>query len=411
MNTTTMSKKRAKRFLGYASLASVVALALSALTATGIARTGVYRSPDNPTAISPAQTLRDLEYAHIGNDSLELDLYLPEGQGPFPLIIWIHGGGWTSGDKSLSPDGPQIRQTTRGYAVASINYRLSHQAKFPAQIEDCKAAVRWLRAHAGQFNLDPGGIAVWGSSAGGHLAALMGTSGDISELEGREGNLDYSSRVTAVVDWFGPSDLLKMSVDSLPFPCNIIDHDSPFSPESLLIGCAIQTCPNKTEPASPLKYVSADDPPFLIMHGTRDCLVGPPQSQRLHDALAAVGADVSLRFIAGAGHSGSEFDDEENRTLVESFFDEHLSVKAVSLKITAASVNGKKLFVHGESFDVGAVILLEGEKQKTANDDQNPTTVLIGKKAGKKIASGQTVMLQVRNRDGTLTEPFSFSRP
>ena len=405
-----MSDKGANRHFSNAALFSV-AVVLTALTAAGIAGSVVYGSLDDAVFNSPARTLRDLEYARIGNDSLELDLYLPEGEGPFPLIIWVHGGGWTSGNKSLSPNGPQLRQITRGYAVASINYRLSQQAKFPAQIEDCKAAVRWLRAHAGEYNLDPGRFAAWGSSAGGHLAALMGTSGGVGALEGSGGNPGHSSLVQAVVDWFGPTDLLKMSTDSLPFPCNVIDHDSPFSPESLLIGCAIQTCPNRTEPANPIRYVSSDDPPFLIMHGDRDCLVGPPQSQRLHDALTAAGVEATLKFIVGAGHGGSEFDDAENQTLVDDFFAEHLSKQAGSLKITAASVAGKKLFVFGESFESGAVILLDGEKQKTANDEENPTTVLIGKKAGKKIASGQTVRLQVSNRDGGLSEAFSFTRP
>ena len=383
---------------------------LTILIVADIARAVAYPRHLNKGSV-PAQTLRDLEYARRGNQSLKLDLYLPDGQGPFPLIIWIHGGGWTSGDKDLSSNGPQVRQTTRGYAVASIDYRLSHQAKFPAQIEDCKAAVRWLRAHAGQFSLDPARIAVWGASAGGHLAALLGTSGDVRELEGSAGNLDFSSRVQAVVDWFGPTDLLRMVDDSLPFPCNIINHDSPFSPESLLIGCAIQTCPDKTERANPIRYVSADDPPFLIMHGARDCLVGPPQSQRLGDSLAAVGAQVSLKFIAGAGHGGSEFDDAENRKLVEDFLDQHLSEEAGSMRITGASVAGKKLLLYGERFERGTVILLDGEKQKTANDEQNPTTILIGRKAGKKIASGQTATLQVRNQDGRLSEPFTFTRP
>lgn len=366
--------------------------------------------PGRMTALPP-QTLRDIEYARIGNQSLKLDLYLPEGQGPFPVIIWIHGGGWTSGDKDLDADDPQVRQTTRGYAVASIDYRLSQQAHFPAQIEDCKAAVRWLRARAGNYNLDPARIAVWGASAGGHLAALLGTSGDVIELEGSEDNQGYSSRVNAVVDWFGPTDLLKMSTDSLPFPCNLLDHDSPFSPESLLIGCAIQTCRERTEKANPIRYVTGDDPPFLIMHGDHDCLVGPQQSRRLYDALTAVSARASLKIIAGAGHGGSEFEEGENLKLVEDFLDEHLKQATGPVKITSASVIGKKLFVYGESFASGTVILMDGEKQKTANDDQNPTMILIGKKAGKRIANGQTVILQARTPNGTLSEPFSFSRP
>lgn len=396
-----------KRFSVYATFGSIAIVLITMATIGAGQIVGASRVPE----ILALQTFLDIEYARVGNDALELDLYLPDGPGPFPLIIWIHGGGWISGDNDLSPNGPQVRQTTRGYAVASINYRLSDQAKFPAQIEDCKAAVRWLRAHAGEYNLDPSRIAVWGASAGGHLAALLGTSGDISALEGSGGNLSFSSRVNAVIDWFGPTDLLKLSVDSLPFPCNLIDHDSPFSPESLLIGCAIQTCPNKTELANPIRYASADDPPFLIMHGERDCLVGPSQSRRLRDALAAVGAKVSFKVIESAGHGGSEFDDAENRKLLDDFLDEHLSVKAGVLKITAASVAGKKLLVFGENFSTGSVIWMDGLKQKTANDEQNPTTVLIGKKAGKKIASGDTVILQVKNPDDSISAPFSFTRP
>ena len=369
----------------------------------------VHASPHNARNLVPAQTLRDIEYARIGDRSIELDLYLPEGQGPFPVIIWIHGGGWTSGDKDLDPNDPQVRQVGRGYAVASINYRLSQEAKFPAQIEDCKAAARWLRARASNYDLDPSRIAVWGSSAGGHLAALLGTSGDVTELEGSEDNPSYSSRVSAVVDWFGPTDLLRMSADSLPFPCSILDHNSPFSPESLLIGCAIQTCPDNTDKANPIRYVSGDDPPFLIMHGDRDCLVGPRQSQRLYNALTTAGVRASLKFLPGAGHGGSEFEEAENLKLVDDFLDQNLKGGGSS-KITAAAVSGKKLFVYGEKFENGSAILMDGEKQKTANDDQNPSTILVGRKAGKWISVGQTVILQVKNPDGSLSAPFSFSR-
>ena len=399
-----MFPKRSTVFFPFGS----IVILLTTIAILGVAQiVNASRVPE----IRALQTFRDIEYARVGNDALELDLYLPEGTGPFPLIIWIHGGGWASGDKDLSPNGPQMRQTTRGYAVASIDYRLSHQAKFPAQIEDCKAAVRWLRAHSAEYNLDSSRVAAWGASAGGHLAALLGTSGAVGALEGSEGNPGFSSRVDAVVDWFGPTDLLKLSADSLPFPCNLIDHDSPFSPESLLMGCAIQTCPNKTELANPIRYVSADDPPFLIMHGERDCLVGPPQSRRLRDALAIVGAKVTLKVIEGAGHGGSEFDDAENRKLLDDFLDEYLSHKSDALKITSASVAGKKLLVFGENFTTGSVILLDGLKQKTANDEQNPTTVLIGKKTGKKIASGDTVLVQVKNPDDSVSAPFSFTRP
>ena len=186
----------------------LIAALFIALTTDDIARSAPRYYAAAKTA-GLAEALRDIEYARVGNKSLKLDLYVPDGAGPFPVIVWVHGGGWTSGDKALSASGPQVRQTARGYAVASINYRFSQEAKFPAQIEDCKAAVRWLRAHAAEHNLDPARIAVWGDSAGGHLASLMGASGGASDLEGDEGNLDYSSRVEAVVDWFGPSTCSK----------------------------------------------------------------------------------------------------------------------------------------------------------------------------------------------------------
>jgi acetyl esterase/lipase len=381
----------------------LLSITLAALPAAG----GVYLKPQ-----TAAQTLRDLEYARINNKSLRLDLCLPEGAAtPLPLIVWVHGGGWTSGNKNLDANGPQLRQVARGYAVASINYRLSQEAKFPAQIEDCKAAIRWLRAHAAQYRIDPNRIAAWGDSAGGHLVALLGTSAGVSELEGIVGgNLDYSSRVQAVVDWFGPADLLRMSADSLPFPCSLLDHNSPLSPESLLIGCAIQSCPEKTERASPIHYVSGDEPPFLIMHGTDDCLVGPPQSQRLHDALVSAGSQATLKFVEGEGHGGSRFTSAENQKLIDDFFDQTLRAAAVPPVITGATVSGKKLFVYGTGFASGAVVLLDGARQKTANDGENPTTTLISRKAGKKIAVGQPVALRVQNADGSLSEEFPFTR-
>jgi acetyl esterase/lipase len=292
----------------------------------------------------------------------------------------------------------------RGYAVASINYRLSWEDRFPAQIEDCKAAIRWLRANASRYNLDPDRIGVWGSSAGGHLSALLGTSGGVAELEGDLGNHDQSSRVQAVIDWYGPADFLKMQSESLP--CGVIDHDSPLSPEALLLGCPIQLCKDRARRASPVTYATTDDPPFLIMHGTDDCLVPPLQSRDMLEALAAVGVEATLKFIQGAGHGGDEFETAENRKLVDDFLDRHLARQAQP-RITHAEVRGKKLLVFGESFAKGAVILVDGRREKTKIEDQN----LIGKKAGKNIASGQTVTLRVENPGGVLSEEFLFTRP
>jgi acetyl esterase/lipase len=258
------------------------------------------------------KVLRGLEYVAKGHERQQLDLYLPEkSDGPRPLIIWIHGGAWRGGSKDKCPAVPFV---ARGYAVASINYRLSQHAVFPAQIEDCKAAVRWLRAHARKYGLDPERFGAWGASAGGHLAALLGTAGDVKDLEGQGGNLDQSSRVQAVVDWFGPTDLLKMGGS----------HDNPKSPESLLIGGPVQQHKEKAARANPITYVTRDDAPFLILHGDKDPTVPYNQSELLAEALKKAGVEVTLRRVAGAGHGGKDFNSPENRRLMEEFFDRHL---------------------------------------------------------------------------------------
>jgi acetyl esterase/lipase len=264
----------------------------------------------------------DLEYNQVDGKRLLLDLYLPtKGRGPFPIVVFVHGGGWRSGDKKLSPNSPQLKQVRRGYAVASINYRLSGEAIFPAQIEDCKAAIRFLRANAAMYKLDGDHIAVWGSSAGANLVALLGTTADVPELEGT-GNLDQSSRVQAVIDQFGPSDLLKMAADALP--CTNFEHDSPDSPGSQLVGCAVQTCPDKADAAGPINYITPDDAPFLIMHGSEDCTVGPAQSERFFEALRLRGVEAEYILLQGARHGGSEFKTPEMETKINEFIDRHL---------------------------------------------------------------------------------------
>jgi len=262
------------------------------------------------------QALRDIEYARVGAKSLRLDLYLPrrDAGARLPVVVWIHGGGWRSGDKS-GTRAPEV--LGEGYAVASINYRLSHEATFPAQIHDCKAAIRWLRAHADRYGLDPERVGVWGSSAGGHLVALLGTSGDVAELEGDVGgNLDQSSRVQAVCDFFGPADLLAVLE-----PGAWSSHGSPTSPESLLLGGPVAERVDLARFASPVTHASADDPPFLIVHGDQDPVVPFDQSVRLHRALTAVGVESTLYVVKGAGHG---FRDPAVDALVREFFDRHL---------------------------------------------------------------------------------------
>ncbi len=280
--------------------------------------------PNRPAAPKlPAgfRVLRDLQYVDGGHERNRLDLYLPENaDGRLPLVVWIHGGAWLAGSKEGCPAVPL---TAQGYAVASINYRLSQHAVFPAQIEDCKAAIRWLRASAAKYHLDQDRIGVWGSSAGGHLVAMLGTTGNVKDfdtgnvkdfVDGTDGNLDQSSRVQCVVDWFGPSDLVAMAGS----------HDNPDSPESRLIGGPVQENKEKARKASPLTYVSKDSAPFLIMHGDRDNTVPLKQSEVLAEALKKAGVEAKLVVVKGNGHGGPGFNSPENRKLLEDFFARHL---------------------------------------------------------------------------------------
>ncbi|MDG2381507.1 MAG: alpha/beta hydrolase [Pirellulaceae bacterium] len=268
------------------------------------------------------KTHLDRVYATSPSRNLRLDLYVPDAELPVPIIVWVHGGAWRQGSKRLSK--ARVREVVKhGYALASVEYRLSQEALFPAQIQDCKAAIRWLRAHARQYGLDPDRIGVWGSSAGGHLVALLGTSDGVKSLEVAGDHLDQSSRVQAVCDWFGPTDFLQMNAHA-PVP-NRLDHDAANSPESQLVGGAIQDHPDRVHAASPITYVTSDDPPFLIMHGDRDPLVPFHQSQLLHRSLQAAGVESKLRRIKGAGHGGPGFHTAGNRHALWAFFDEHLS--------------------------------------------------------------------------------------
>lgn len=294
--------------------ARLLSLSLVLVSAFGFAQQPRPRLPEGTKAV------RDVAYVTNGHERQKLDLFLPAGAtNPLPLIIWVHGGAWKAGSKENCP---ALRYVERGYAVASINYRLSQHAIFPAQIEDCKAAVRWLRAHATESNLDPKRFAAWGASAGGHLVALLGTAGEVKRFDVGE-NLEFSSRVQAVVDFFGPTDFTQMSTYAPkdgPF-----DHDAADSPESQLIGGAVQENKDKCARANPITYVGADDPPFLIMHGDKDNLVPYQQSEMLRDALQKAGVPVTFKIVKGAGHGfgGREIDRQ-----VEEFFEAHLKLAA-----------------------------------------------------------------------------------
>jgi acetyl esterase/lipase len=263
---------------------------------------------------------RDIAFATAEGVPLLGDLYLPAGPGPHPVLVAIHGGGWQNGTK----DGcPPARQgfLQRGYAVASLEYRLSGDAIFPAQIEDCKAGVRWLRAHAKEYGLNPERFGVWGSSAGGHLVALLGTSGDEKGFD-VGANLGVSSRVQAVCDYYGPSDLTQM--DSHAVAGARLKHDDALSPEARLLGGPVQENKAKAAAANPITYVSTNAlPPFLLVHGDKDPVVPFHQSELLFDALKKAGAQVHLHRVKGAGH-GQGIGGPEIDARVDGFFDRWL---------------------------------------------------------------------------------------
>lgn len=236
-------------------------------------------------------------YVADGHDRQKLDLYLPPTTGTVPLIIYIHGGAWLGGSKGNPPGMEFVKQ---GFALASINYRLSQHATYPAQIEDCKAAVRWLRAHAGEYGLDPVRFVAWGHSAGGHLAALLGTAGGVKEFDVGE-YLEHSSAVQGVIDEFGPTDFMKMDEQRLP---EGMRHGGANTPEGRLVGGEIEEKKDLIAKANPITYVTPDDPPFVIIHGERDPLVPYLQSVILAEALEKAGVDHQLYIVEGAGHGG-----------------------------------------------------------------------------------------------------------
>jgi acetyl esterase/lipase len=254
-----------------------------------------FRSLASSPAPGGAIIYRDVAYVANGHPRQKLDLYLPFGVKKPPLVILIHGGAFKFGSKEGEHAGPFLDQ---GYAVASLNYRLSGDAIFPAQIEDCKAAVRWLRAKALEYGYDPDHFAAFGSSAGGHLAAMLGTTGGVQKFDVGE-NLGVSSRVQAVVDNFGPTDFLQMDDHRLP---EGQVHNRPDSPESELIGGNLQDNKDKAARANPITYISTDCPPFLVIHGDRDALVPHHQSELLVAALKKAGVPVTFYTVKGGGH-------------------------------------------------------------------------------------------------------------
>jgi acetyl esterase/lipase len=289
-----------------------------------------------PFEIPPAKTdhiqrkMFDLSYAAV-SPSQKLDIYWPEdGDGPFPVIVSIHGGAFMGGDKRDVQITSMLKGLERGYCVVGVNYRMSGEAKFPALVHDIKAAVRWIRANAEHYLFDPNGIAVWGGSAGGYQALMAGVSAGIPELDDLSlGNPDQPSHVQAVVDWFGPTDFLKMDeqlAESGMAPAEQFSHNGSDSPESLLLGRKITEVAELVRAANPETYIHPDVPPFFIQHGTKDDTVPHQQSVNFAQKVREIcGRErVILELIDGARHADPKFDTPKNVKKVLDFLDVHL---------------------------------------------------------------------------------------
>jgi acetyl esterase/lipase len=268
----------------------------------------------------------DIPYANDGNPMHRLDIYLPKKRKSekLPVIVFIHGGAWLGGDKSDESIGliPFVRNGK--YAVISINYRLTGEAKWPAQIYDCKAAIRWVRANSENYGFDSNHIGVWGKSAGAHLALMLGVTKD-AKLEGDVGQYKgYSSKVEAVVNFFGPTDL-----NAIIGQPSDINHSTPFAAEALLIGGAVPENPDKARAASPVTYVTAQDSPVFSVHGNADKIVPYDQALRIDAALHQAQVPTYLITIKNGGHG--DFGNIADKK-VEAFFDKYLRGEKVKLQ-------------------------------------------------------------------------------
>ncbi len=255
----------------------------------------------------------DITYATVDGHTLQLDLHKPARSATKPrLIVWVHGGAWRSGSKSDMPLGTLLPD---GYAVASIDYRLSPVARFPAQVHDIKAAIRFLRARQSDYGIDARQVVIAGSSAGGHLAALVGVTNGHKELEGNVGeHLDQSSSVQAILDLFGPTNFGTILTQSTPHGLNVR-----VPALQLLLGGQPTDVPDLARLASPVAHVDDEDPPLLLIHGDQDPQVPINQSHELHGHYKQVQRPVQFEVVHGAAHGGAAFFDARRLDLMREF--------------------------------------------------------------------------------------------
>lgn len=304
-----------KRFAVLAACLPVILLASTPLASCGTPRPAgapgirLYEDDSPPADV---EVIMDVEYGRAGDVSLRLNVIRPKARAdkPRPAILWIHGGGWAGGSKDAST-GMLCGFAQKGYVCASVQYRFVDAARFPAQIEDCKCAVRFLRAHAEKYGIDPDRIGAWGNSSGGHLAALLATSGGEEELEGSGGWQEQSSAVNAACDWYGPVCLAGATL-----------HES--HPYSQLLGAPPQDNPALARLSDPASFISADDPGILIMHGDSDGVVPISLSEQFFDRLTRGGVEAELEIVKGAGHGEGFWENPDVYAKVLDFFDRKL---------------------------------------------------------------------------------------
>lgn len=269
----------------------------------------------------------DLAYAPVSN-AQKLDLFLPEtGEGPFPVIVHIHGGGFAAGHKRSYRTLASYRVLERGYALVTIDYRLSGEAMFPAGLQDLRAAIRWLRAHAAEYRLDSDRIAAFGGSAGGNFAAMACVTAAVPLFDDPAlGDRRYPCDVKAAVDWFGPTDLSKMDAQLTASGAGPANHSLADSMESKYLGARLSEVPERVRAANPMTYINEAMCPILIQHGTADAVVPFQQSVEFAECIRRqVCADrVELDLLEGAGHDDPAFFTDRNFARVIEFLDRRL---------------------------------------------------------------------------------------
>lgn len=284
--------------------------------------------PVLPQAILDTIKHKYLDVSYCDESSAQvLDIYLPETPGPYPVIVHFHGGAFLFGTQRDINLNPMLRGLDKGFAIISVSYRLSGEARFPALIWDAKAAIRFIRANATKYNLASEKIGVWGPSAGGYIVSMLGATNDEPAFEDLDmGNATFSSSVQAVVDWCGPSgNFLDMDPAILANGFGVADHNDPLSPESRLMGVSITTIPQMVKLASPMTHLKKNLPAFLIHHGEADPIVPVQQSIAFAEAILKAKGQVTLETFSGKGHHGQAWYEEEVMSdKVFSFFQETL---------------------------------------------------------------------------------------